>query len=88
MGKYMRKLERENSILEVALVHRQNGLKTFTVYKMAKWLGLSASTHLRKILMALVDRGALKVTSKKHRSNVDKAVFKLTDAALLSMMLF
>jgi len=85
MAKYMRKADREKDVLATALAHRQVGTKTFTVYKIAKWLGMSPSTHLRNILMGLVKKGALKVTSKKHRENVEKAVFKLTDEQLSQM---
>lgn len=88
MAKYMRKAEREAQILETALGHRQVGRKTFTVYKMAAWLGMSASTHLRNILMGLVERGVLEITTKKHRANIEKAVFSLKDETLLSMALF
>jgi len=85
MAKYMRKADREAQILDTALGHRQVGRKTFTVYTMARWLGMSASSHLRKILMGLVERGVLAVTSKKHRQNVEKAVFMLTDETLQSL---
>lgn len=85
MAKYMRKADREQEILQTALAHRQVGRKTFTVYKMASWLGMSASTHLRNILMGLVERQVLEVTSKKHRANVEKALFTISDEALLKM---
>lgn len=85
MAKYMRKADREAHLIETALAHRQVGTKTFTVYKIAKWLGMSPSTHLRSLLMGLVEKGELEVTSKIHRHNVEKAVFKLTDETLQSL---
>jgi len=85
MATYMRKADREKHVIETALAHRQVGTKTFTVYKIAKWLGMSPSTHLRTLLMGLVEKGKLEVTSKIHRHNVEKAVFKLTDETLQSL---
>lgn len=84
-GRYMRRDERIRAIVNAALGHRQVGTKTFTVYKMAKWLGMSPSTHLRKIMMELEQAGVLELRVEAHRANVEKAVFRLSDAALFEM---
>ena len=69
---YMRRDVRLRSILETALGQYQNGKKTFTNAKMARWCGLSASAKLKKMLDQLVDEGWFVREEKIHRNSMMK----------------
>lgn len=50
-----------------------------TMYDVAKFIGMSPSTHLTKILMEMVEAGTLGYTTEYHRSNRDKRMYHLCE---------
>lgn len=74
---YLRRHERLNEIIITALGQRQNGKRTFTNARMAKWLGLSVSSRLKRMLDELVEEGWLQREEKIHRSSWHKDGYKL-----------
>lgn len=88
---YKRKHERQNDIILTAHSMYVDGKKAFTNAKMARRLGMAASTRLKRYMDELVDEGWLTKAEKVHRNiklkNGNKAViikheYALTDVAL------
>lgn len=83
--------ERQNEIILTAhdrLVHANK--RTFTNAKMARWLGLSVSTKLKRMMDELVEEGLLVKNEELHRTyqrdggwvKIYKHVYCLTEGAL------
>ena len=69
---YKSKHERQNEIILTAVGQYQRGQYDWTNAKMAKWLGLSASSKLKKMIDELVVEGILKRQMKIHRNSLMK----------------
>lgn len=86
--KHLPRHERLTQIVYTAFGQRtkaKGGTKEFTMYKMAKWLGLAASNKLKKMLDELVSEGLLHRTERPHRGNVIKHVYSLSIHALQTL---
>ena len=88
---YKSRQRRETDIILAAWGQRTRGIKTFTNAKMAKWLGLSASTKLKRMIEGLAAQGWFDVSVQTHRNTfykdgnvliITKHVYSLTDEAL------
>lgn len=69
---YKSKHERQNDIILTAHSMYVDGKKAFTNAKMAKRLGMAASTRLKRYMDALVEEGWLTKTEKIHRNSLMK----------------
>jgi len=69
--------ERQNDIILTAWSMWVDGGKSFTNAKMAKRLGLSASSKLKSMIDELVEEGWLQRAEKIHRSSWHKDGYKL-----------
>lgn len=71
--------QRQDEIILTALGQRSvsERNKQFTNAKMAKWLGLSASNKLKKMIDELVSEGWLNREEKIHRTSVNKDGYRL-----------
>lgn len=69
---YKSKHERQNDIILTAHSMYVDGKKSFTNAKMAKRLGMAASTRLKRYMDALVDDGWLEKREKIHRNSLMK----------------
>lgn len=88
MDRYASRDNRKKEILLTALGRWQCGKKTFTTHQMAKAMGLKPSTHLRKMLAELVEVGDLEIRQERHRPNVVKNVYKLSQERRAAGMMF
>lgn len=79
---YKRKHERENDIILAAFGQLSRGKKSFTMYTMAKWVGLAASNKLKKMIDGLAAEGWFTRVEKQHRGNVVKHVYSFSPEGL------
>lgn len=75
---YKSKEERKDEIMRWAVTHDMGEqYSAFTATQIAKALGMSVSTHLRKILWELCEEGNLVWSQHNHRPNVIKTNYYL-----------
>lgn len=88
---YKRRHERQNDIILSALGQYQGGRREFTTAKMAKWLGYSVSTRLKRMIDDLVSEGWFVRHERIHRNTMGKDgnrfvimkhVYSLSDVAM------
>lgn len=91
---YKAKHERQNDIILTAHSMFVDGKKSFTNAKMAKRLGMAASTRLKRYMDELVDEGWLQKAEKHHRTirlkdgnkgTITKHEYSLTAEALAKL---
>lgn len=79
--KRMTRDERKQQIKNVLAFHlRTGGPVCGTQYDIAKWIGLSPSMHLLRLLREAVHEGTLESWTDKHRPNVVKEWFSVPGA--------
>lgn len=69
---YKSKRERQNDIILTAHSMYVDGKKSFTNAKMAKRLGMAASTRLKRYMDSLVEEGWLSKAETIHRNSLMK----------------
>lgn len=79
---------RLQQIKRIANELQSRGVTHFTTYTLAKWMHVSPSTYLNKLMLTLVEHGEFNYIEVLHRPNRTKRLWCLPENHVVQLSLF